>query len=779
MNPNIRPYMIVLTTLLVFNGLGLFHSDSLTSFNTNLRTEELKQTTSNMVIKDQIVNVTDINNITLIGRYVEGSNCISETASYGNHLIVADIYDSIKVLEVSDPTKPRKVFHDWPGGKWNGIEIVDNRLYVAHHGDGLQIYDISDPTNLLKYGILWLNEDPPYTNPQDVAVQGSYAYLADDFRGLQVINVSDISGPEGVGRWNDGGNAKGVVVNDSYAYVIETSGEFEIIDISDPLNPVEISSISDGGRGENIAIKEDIVFVADSVDGLEFYNVSDPYNPSLINKYREGMGEANALSLNGSVAYLADGNDGLEVLDISNLSSPVRTFKVNTTQYTTNVHINGSRIYVCQDEGTIDILEINSNKDSYLPTFDVINKRLKLSPIQISSNNDFENFWFPGNGTRENPYIIEQLHIRNNRTTIISITNTDIWFILRNSIFDGININFGGMGIILDNVKNGYIVNNTIKGCSQGIVIVNSENIIVSGNRFINNGAQGIFLVDTINSLIGDNILIAQSYNSSSSSSDYGMEVHNSQENTFIYNTIQKFRLYGVSVSSLSTNNQFLYNNFVDNHEGLSSQAYDTSSDNNNFSYNYWKDFTTPDDNEDGIVDLPYLIDGDNNSDPFPQTTPINHILTTPNPFLAIFQGSQVSETLTIHWSQSVDSHNTEVTYSVYYSKEQIFWKPIELKTSELSVELNTNQLADGTYHLRVIAQSATGLISYGMLDKTILVSNSGVNRGSTTQSVTSSFVPTGTITSTDISRTTNYPLTIVTLLGIIFTLYSKKDRRN
>lgn len=132
----IRGIFILITSLIVFNGLGQIHKDNISLINVNSQEEKLALFNP---VKSRTNQITNITNLTLIGRYVEGSNRISDVASYENYLIVADIYDSIKVLEVSNSTNPQKVFHDWPGGKWNGIEVVDNRLYVAHHGDGLQI----------------------------------------------------------------------------------------------------------------------------------------------------------------------------------------------------------------------------------------------------------------------------------------------------------------------------------------------------------------------------------------------------------------------------------------------------------------------------------------------------------------------------------------------------------------------------------------------------------------------------------------------------------------
>ncbi|MFX1363756.1 MAG: Ser-Thr-rich GPI-anchored membrane family protein, partial [Promethearchaeota archaeon] len=58
---------------------------------------------------------------------------------------------------------------------------------------------------------------------------GSYAYVADSFRGLEIIDISDSSTPMEVGQYDDGGYTKGVYVSGSYAYMADGSDGLEIL----------------------------------------------------------------------------------------------------------------------------------------------------------------------------------------------------------------------------------------------------------------------------------------------------------------------------------------------------------------------------------------------------------------------------------------------------------------------------------------------------------------------------------------------------------------------
>ena len=72
-----------------------------------------------------------------------------------------------------------------------------------------------------------------------VAVSGNYAYVAAEYGGLQVIDVSNPANPERVGgRTNDlGGIPTGVAVSGNYAYVADFGAGLQVIDVSNPANP--------------------------------------------------------------------------------------------------------------------------------------------------------------------------------------------------------------------------------------------------------------------------------------------------------------------------------------------------------------------------------------------------------------------------------------------------------------------------------------------------------------------------------------------------------------
>ena len=82
-------------------------------------------------------------------------------------------------------------------GQWGGavqaVEVVGTTGYLAQ-GPSLVVMDLSDPANPQELGRAILPD-----LAQDVSVVGSYAYVADDDSGLQILNISNPAAPTLVG----------------------------------------------------------------------------------------------------------------------------------------------------------------------------------------------------------------------------------------------------------------------------------------------------------------------------------------------------------------------------------------------------------------------------------------------------------------------------------------------------------------------------------------------------------------------------------------------------
>ena len=316
-------------------------------------------------------------------------------------------------------------------------------------------------------------------------------------------------------------------------------------------------------------------------------------------------------------------------------------------------------------------------------------------PIRIDGNTDFSAQGWPGSGTEEDPYIIEGFEIDGSGEGYgIYVGNTTVHFEVRENYVHSASGNIGqffwNTGLILRNVQNGRLTNNTVtENGRHGIYLTrDSAYNIISGNEVNLNSRHGIFLDDfSNNNQLIDNT--ANSNNQGALNNDHGINLVSSSHNTIrgneVLNNYNGIRTSSTNHNILSENhisgndmqgillvssnnnlitwnhissnggtggsgvrlfnsnsNSVYNNNIVDNN---SPQGFDGGDDNVwNTDYpkggNYWSDYTGDDylrgpdqdiTGPDGIGDTPYTdIDGGTDEYPLMYPTEDGYILRPP-----------------------------------------------------------------------------------------------------------------------------------------------------
>ena len=401
------------------------------------------------------------------------------------------------------------------------------------------------------------------------------------------------------------------------------------------------------------------------------------------------------------------------------------------------------------------------------------------NPIFILSDSDFSSYGFPGTGDENTPYRIEGYNITNSNFELIVIENTEAFFVIQNNYLDSITSELDAIyirnaknGLVYGNVvvnnRHGIfldtgcqainVTNNVVEDSSQsGIRVNSSTQIVINYNEVYQNTYNGIWAnvsadLDIRNNTVYDDELgiWLETTNSSkvvgntlfgndnamwisnhSNSNDImlnrifdpqdldpntcGIHLsHNAHENLILNNTISNSTEHGFYVEGTSGNNTIKWNSFIGNNVGGSSQAFDAFS--SNVSYNYWSDWTTPDDNSDQIVDIPYPLEGPAmNDDPFPLTQPavppVFHYIT-PVTVLHPNGGEMVTDSVVIQWTTCYDSEGHTINYSIYFSHNSgEDWEMIIENLDTTYFEWNTtSELASTHYLIRVQAECSEGL---------------------------------------------------------------------
>ncbi|MHA1865699.1 MAG: right-handed parallel beta-helix repeat-containing protein [Candidatus Heimdallarchaeaceae archaeon] len=195
-------------------------------------------------------------------------------------------------------------------------------------------------------------------------------------------------------------------------------------------------------------------------------------------------------------------------------------------------------------------------------------KEVIRTKIEILCDEDFSKYNFKGNGSKNNPFLIEDLSI-SYFSDLIHIKNTTKYFIIQNNFLSS-----GKKAISIEKVANntGKILNNSIQECEDiainiensnsiqiennyiyycllGIKLFRAENCIIKNNKVFSSfsgfydGGTGIYLYNCENVLISNNEL--------KDNSDFGLVISTSSLIESISNEISN-NLQGIFVSSSS-----------------------------------------------------------------------------------------------------------------------------------------------------------------------------------------------------------------------------------
>jgi hypothetical protein len=154
---------------------------------------------------------------------------------------------------------------------------------------------------------------------QDVSLSGDYAYLACNFEGLRIIDVSRPGSYQVVGHL-DRGQITAVAIDGQFAYLGSSEDSLFIVDIASKTNPVVVAAISLPGYKSAIRNFDSLVYIC-TTSGLKVFDVSNPSEPNLVWNFQEY--EVHDASVKDNKAYIACGYGNLRVFDISNIANPV------------------------------------------------------------------------------------------------------------------------------------------------------------------------------------------------------------------------------------------------------------------------------------------------------------------------------------------------------------------------------------------------------------------------------------------------------------------------
>lgn len=302
-----------------------------------------------------IVNVSNPSNPTIV-KNIPDHDYAKDIATNGNYAYVADGDAGLMTLDISHPASSVETsVLDTPGFA-NGVSVDGHYVYLTDSSPGgLRIFDIGNPAQPVEYG----HCDPVIgpLNACAVALQGNYAYVASF--GLHVINISNPSAMTDHAVDLGRGEATNIAISGHYAYIAADYGGLRVVDISNPASAAEVGSYLTGYPNyKGVAVQGDCAYVAESNPGkLDVFDITDPTHPDLLGNC-DVSGNAYDVAVAGTYACIAAGNAGLRIMDISTPAAPSEAGNYDTPGSAESVAIDGNHAYIADGDHGLCIVDI-------------------------------------------------------------------------------------------------------------------------------------------------------------------------------------------------------------------------------------------------------------------------------------------------------------------------------------------------------------------------------------------------------------------------------------
>ncbi|TDR20479.1 LVIVD repeat-containing protein [Marinicella litoralis] len=290
------------------------------------------------------LDVSDPLNIQIVGDYIElGINSVWDVEIYADHAWIADGFDGLSVVDITDINQMSLVFRDSNFSRLTGIHIAGDKAYLDKGLDGLNVIELQTSPVIAVNTLL--DMDNSQTNyVRGVRPMGTdHLVVAELNDGLKVFDIQDPNNPMLLYETTTG--AFRFTLDDQVAHVITPSAftvnhDLESHDLSTALTEGSASLVQALPLLQNsIHIFSDDRYVLAATDnsGLALLSLGNPSRPNLMAWLYPESSFTSGVILGDLV--LGTTSNQLMITDISNPAQPVELPPYDLLGYSSNHEI--------------------------------------------------------------------------------------------------------------------------------------------------------------------------------------------------------------------------------------------------------------------------------------------------------------------------------------------------------------------------------------------------------------------------------------------------------
>ena len=272
-------------------------------------------------------------------------------------LFVLDAFHGLVTYNVSDPAHPSQLGYFSDSNTFvHSVVVADEYAYLSDYDDGLEIIDISDPSNLQIIGRYKPDIGSPATSI-DAYFSNDLVFLASQSRGLEIINCSNPTNPSIIGTYYENQRVIRVHSLENLVFLSEAFNGFKILNITNG-KCSEIYHFIDSVSYQDFEVHNDMLFTTDMNFGIQVFNISSLSNIVKIGEYNTGR--AHGIFLENKkgkmLLYVSTWNKGLQVFDISNPKDVNFLTQYNDGGDAYHVTVRDELVFVAEFKEGLEIL---------------------------------------------------------------------------------------------------------------------------------------------------------------------------------------------------------------------------------------------------------------------------------------------------------------------------------------------------------------------------------------------------------------------------------------